>query len=105
MATVFHQIQYWTWNLAPGQSLWLSYGPDDRYKNGTVQVMCSPSTEVGDTYAHATQTLSVPEVFNTVVPTVHGDIVDKSAYAGFNIWNRGNKTVKHFAVALTVIGP
>jgi hypothetical protein len=105
MATVFHQIQYWTWTLAPGQSLWLSYGPDDRYKNGTVQVMCSPATQVGDTTVQQTQTLSVPEVFNTQVPTVSGDLVFTSAYAGFNVTNRGNYTIKYFSVAITVIGP
>ena len=31
MATTSHQIQYWTWNIPAGQSLWLSYGPDDRF--------------------------------------------------------------------------
>lgn len=104
MATVFHQIQYWTWNLPPGTALWLSYGPDDRYKDGTVQVMCSPSTQVGSV-GHSTQTLSVPEVFNTVVPTVSGDLLFTAAYAGFNVTNRGDGTVEHFSVALTVIGP
>jgi len=105
MATVFHQIQYWTYTLPPGQALWLSFGPSDMYKNGTVQVMCCPSTQEGDTTVQRTQTLSVPEVFNTQVPTGSGDIGSTDCYAGFNIWNRGNYTIKYFSVAITVIGP
>jgi hypothetical protein len=105
MATIFHQIQYWTWIIPPGEALWLSYGPDDRYKNGTVQVTCSPATPVGDTTVHSTQTLLTPEIFNTQVPTVQGDLVTTRAYTGFNVTNRGSNTIKYFSVAITVIGP
>lgn len=105
MATTFHQIQYWTWTIPPGQALWLSYGPNDAYKNGTVQVMCSPSTQVGDSSIHRTQTISVAPVYNTVVPSFSGDILFESAYAGFNVTNSGQETIKYFSIALTVIGP
>jgi hypothetical protein len=103
MATVFHQIQYWTLTIPPGQAVWLSYGPDDRYSNGTVQVMCSPSSQVGSQVLQ--QTISVPEVFNTVVPQLDGDITINSYYAGFNIFNRGQNTIQNFSVAITIIGP
>jgi hypothetical protein len=103
MATVFHQIQYWTYTLAPGGSLWLSYGPDGRYKDGTVQVTCCASTSVGGQIF--TQTISVPEVFITSVPLISGDLVFDSYYAGFNVTNRGQNTINFFSVALTVINP
>jgi hypothetical protein len=105
MATITHETEYWTWSLAPGQSIWLSYGPDDRCKTGTVHVMCSPYTQAGDTTGHRTQTLSVPEVFNTQVPTVSGDLVFTEAYAGFSIFNRGNDTIKYFSLTITIVGP
>ncbi|MEE6307912.1 hypothetical protein V1634_13875 [Plantactinospora veratri] len=60
---------------------------------------------MGTSTSHAVQTLVVPEVFNTTVPSVQGDLVFTYAYAGFNVWNRGNYTVRYFSVALTVIGP
>ncbi|MCP2164763.1 hypothetical protein [Goodfellowiella coeruleoviolacea] len=104
MATTFYQIQYWTWTLAPGQAVWLSYGPSDRYRTGTVLVTCSPDTASTGT-AQVTQTISVPETFNTVVPTVSGDLVFKNAYTGFNVTNRGGNTIKYFSVAISVIGP
>lgn len=103
MATVFHQIQYWTYTLPPGRQVWLSYGPDDRYQNGTVQVTCKASTFVeGQIF---TQTISVPEVFITSVPLRAGDLVFNSYYAGFNVTNRGQNTINYFSVAITVIGP
>jgi len=105
MATVFHQIQYWTWNIPPGGALWLSYGPDDRYKNGTVQVMCSANTQVGDTSVQGTQTMSIPVVYNTTVPIRDGDLVLIDSYAGFNVTNSGQNAIKYFSVAITVIGP
>jgi len=105
MATIHHQIQHWTWDIPPGGSLWLSYGPDDRYKNGTVQVTACPSTQVAGTTIQQTQTLSVPEVFISQVPTLMGDIVLTSAYAGFNVTNRGDYTIRYFSLALTVIQP
>ena len=105
MATTFHQIEYWTWNIPAGQSLWLSYGPSDRYKNGTVQVMCCPSTQVGDTTVHRAQTISVAPVYNSAVPSLSGDLVFESVYAGFNVTNSGQNEIKYFSVALTVIGP
>jgi hypothetical protein len=104
MATVHHQIEYWTATIPPGGAFWLSYGPDDRYENGTVQVMCTPSVQVGGGQ-HRTVTLSVPELFNTQVPTVSGDIVRIATYVGFNVTNRGTETIKYFSVALTIIGP
>jgi hypothetical protein len=111
MATVFHQIQYWTYTIAPGSSLWLSYGPDDKYKDGpydkykdgTVQVTCCASTSVGGQIF--TQTISVPEVFITSVPLISGGLVFNSYYAGFNVTNRGQNTINFFSVALTVINP
>lgn len=103
MAAIHHQIEYWTWSLAPGGALWLSYGPDERYKNGSVQVSCCPSTQVGETTVHRTQTLTVPEIYITQVPHVSGDIVSTSAYAGFNIVNAGTDTVRYFSICLTVV--
>jgi hypothetical protein len=103
MATVFHQIQHWTYTLAPGDAFWLSYGPDDRYKNGTVQVTCCASSQVeGQIF---TQTISVPEVFITSIPSRAGDITFDSVYAGFNVTNRGQNTINYFSVAITVISP
>jgi hypothetical protein len=103
MATIFHQIQYWTYNIPAGGSLWLSYGPGEQFKDGTVQVSCCASTDVGD---HSyTQTLSVPEIFITSVPHIVGDIFFKDVYVGFNIVNRGQNPINFFSVALTVINP
>jgi hypothetical protein len=105
MATTFHQIQYWTWVIAPGNSLWLSYGPSDKFKSGTVQVMCFPSPVVADspTSEERTQTLYVPIVYNAMPPTFVGD--ETHCYAGFNIFNGGQYAVRYFSVALTIIGP
>jgi hypothetical protein len=104
MASVFHQIQYWTFPIPVGGAVWLSYGPNDSYKTGTVQMMCSPYTQVGDTTVQQTQTIAV-EAFNTQVPTISGDIVTTSCYAGASIANRGQYAIKYFSFALTIIGP
>ena len=106
MATVFHQIQYWTHTLAPGDTFWLSYGPDDRYKNGTVQVTCCVN-DVGiqERPLTVTQTLSVPELFITTNTTRSGDLDYVGYHVGFNVTNRGQHTIKFFSVAITVIGP
>jgi hypothetical protein len=107
MATITQWSQYWTPpspGLAPGEPFWLSYGPDDIYLKGSVQVMAVPNTAIDGT-VHRQQTLSVPEVFITIVPHVQGDLVFHSAYTGFNIYNRGQNTVKHFWLYITVIGP
>jgi hypothetical protein len=105
MATLHHQTEFWTHDLAPGQGVWISYGPSDMFKNGTVQVSATPATNVGGTTVHRVQTLSVPEVFITQVPFVSGDIVTTAAYAGFNVFNRGQHAVRNFALTLTVIRP
>lgn len=105
MANVFHQIQYWTLTIPPGGYQWLSYGPDQRYENGTVQVTCNPSTQLGGSTIYRTQSLGVPEVIITTVPTLDGDLVFNSTYAGFAIYNRGQETVSNFSVALSVIQP
>jgi hypothetical protein len=105
MASVFHQIQYWTWDIAPGRSLWLSYGPSDAYKKAVVQAMCCPSTQVGSTTVHGTQTIYTPIMYNTQTARVQGDIVFESCYAGFNLFNGGQNAIRYFSVQLSVIGP
>jgi hypothetical protein len=114
MATTFHQIQYWTWDIAPGNALWLSYGPDVRYKRGTVQVTACPSTLLPWTDPAApaqfrTQTLYVPVVYITQIPTSETPGPFPAfgldhCYAGFNIINGGQHAIRWFSVALTVIG-
>lgn len=104
MATVSHQIQYWTWTIPPSQSLWLSYGPSEAYKTGTVQVACCPSTSLpGNRIGNVT--LDVPVVYITQIPTRDGDIVLEDCYAGFNIVNGGQETVQYFSVAISIVGP
>jgi len=104
MASVFHQIQYWTFPIPPRGAVWLSYGPNEAYKSGTVQIMCSPNTQVGDSTLQRTQTISTV-VYNTQVPTVSGDLVRTDCYAGVSIANTGDYAIKYFYLALTVIGP
>lgn len=107
MATVFHQIQYWTYTLPPGQSAWFTYGPDDRYKNGTVQVTCCPDTQVYGTNPpnYETQSLTVPQVYNVQSPQLDGDLVFNSCSIGFYVVNNGSYTVGQFSIAISVIGP
>jgi hypothetical protein len=105
MATITHQIQYWTYTIPPGQVLGLQYGPDDNYKTGTVQVMCCPSTYQAGTTVNYTQGIVIPAVENTNIPLVSGDIVTEAAYVSFNVTNVGQNTINYFTVAITVIGP
>ncbi|MEJ2885212.1 hypothetical protein [Actinomycetospora aeridis] len=106
MASVFHQIQYWTLTIPPNGYQWLSYGPDARYRTGTVQASCNPATPQGPgSTVHRTHSLGVPEIIITSIPLVQGDLVFTNTYAGFAIWNRGQETVYNFSVALSVIQP
>jgi hypothetical protein len=108
MATIHHQSQFWTYEngIAPGQSVWLSYGPDDKYKTGTVQVYAYPTTQEGSSVHNQTQTLQVQPLFSSAVPVpdfVGG--VASEAYVGFNITNAGQYTIRQFWLTITVIGP
>ena len=108
MATIHHQRQFWTYEngIAPGQSVWQSYGPNDIYKDGTVQVHAHPLTQVGSTSNHQTQTLQVQPVFASGVPVPDGvGGVFNEAYVGFNITNAGQYTIRQFWLTITVIGP
>jgi len=108
MATITHQQQFFTYQngIAPGQSVWLSSGPADKYKNGTVQVYAYPSIQELGTIHNHTQTLQVQPLFATAVPVrdVLGE-VGNEAYVGFNITNAGQHTIWQFWLHITVIGP
>jgi hypothetical protein len=115
MATTFHQIQYWTLDIPVGSAVWFRYGPDNRYKNGTVQVTACPYTLLPWTdpaaAAHfGVQGLYVPVVYITQYPhseTVVGfpHFATDDCYVGFNVFNGGFNVIKQFSVAITVIGP
>jgi hypothetical protein len=94
--------------LLPGQSYWVSYGPDDRFLEGTVILKASPSTEVEGTFgtAYEVSVLSVGDIVSTSVPFSIGDMEGLfRGTIGANITNAGQHRIRWFTVRLTIITP
>jgi|SRR5215211_8771849 len=103
MATVTHLNQYWTWDIPPGQSLTLRWGPSELFRRGTVQVMCSPDPFYGPDALRGAMTLVVPEIRNTVTPYLSGSFWSTRQEIFFTIYNRGAYAVRNFYVTVTTI--
>jgi len=92
--------------LLPGQSYWVWFGPADGFKDGTVILKAYPYTNVGTSTEHATNVLSVGDIFSTAVPVGGGVIaVATEGYVGANITNAGQNSIRWFNVYLTLIRP
>jgi hypothetical protein len=91
--------------LSPGQSYWVSYGPDDRFKDGTVILRPYPATNVGGTSTHASNVITVGDIFSTAVPNFAGDIVFSSGHVGANITNAGPQPIRWFTLLMTIVRP
>jgi hypothetical protein len=110
MATVEHFGPYHydlgSGGLGPQQSTWISFGPDDRFKDATVIITPHPSPDVAGTSSSvAMNVLSVGDIFVTTVPTIVGDLVLTEAHAGASITNGGQQPVRYFSAYLSVIRP
>jgi hypothetical protein len=109
MATVEHftyQYDLGVGGLLPGQSHWVSYGPADGFKDGTVILKAYPATNVGSSTTHAANVLSVGDIFSTAVPVfAGGGIVLSEGHVGASITNAGQQSIRWFSVNLTLIRP
>jgi hypothetical protein len=109
MATVDHFGPYHydlgSGGLGPQQSYWISFGPDDRFKDATVIITPHPSPDVAGTTSVASNVLSVGDIFVTTVPFLVGDLVLTEAHVGASITNGGQQPVRYFVAYLSVIRP
>jgi hypothetical protein len=110
MATIHHQtehLDYGAGGIRPGESKWLSWGPDDRFINGTVVIKANPATLVpgpsGTTF-HGTNVLSVGPIFSTNLHVpLGGGLSSSESYVGVNITNAGQNAIRSISVSLTAI--
>jgi hypothetical protein len=107
MATVEHHLYQYdrgSAGLRPQQALWVSFGPDDRFKDSTVIMTAHPSTLVAGTTIDQANVLSVGDVFATTVP-IPGGIVLREYHVGANVTNAGQHPIRYFTLYLTIIRP
>jgi hypothetical protein len=110
IATIHHQTEHFdlgSAGLGPGQSIWLSWGPNDMFTDGTVIVKANPATDVlgpAGTTLQGTNVLSVGPIFTTSVHVpLGGGLSSAESHVGANITNAGQNAIRYFAVSLTVI--
>jgi hypothetical protein len=102
MATVEHftyQYDLGAGALLPGQSYWVTYGPADGFRDGTVILKAYPAT------TDAASVLSVGDIFSTAVPVFAGGTLLSEGHVGASITNAGQQSIRWFSVNLTLIRP
>jgi hypothetical protein len=107
MTLIHHKNEYWTLEIAAGQTAYGFYvGPWDDLTRGVFQVSATPWTLVpGTTDMHRTQTLEVSEPRGHAIPTPTDVGIRTHWYVYFDIWNRGSYSVKEFFINWCLILP
>jgi hypothetical protein len=107
MATITHQTEHWDFGAAgipPGQSKWLSWGPNNQLKDSTVIFKADPMTDVpGTPGSHRTTVASVGTVFVTSIPIFAGAFQGSETYVGANFTNSGTNPIRFLRISLTII--
>lgn len=94
--------------LAPGHSHWLSWGPDDRFKDAAVTLTPLASTTVAGTPGAVTamQVVTVADIHVTSLPVSIGPgFQTTESHVGANFTNSGSSAIHSFKVTMSLIRP
>jgi hypothetical protein len=107
MTTILHKNEFWTYEIAAGQTSYGWYvGPWDDLTRGVFVVTATPwSLVAGTTNMHRPQTLEVSEPREHAVPITTDVGIRTQWYVYFDIWNRGNYGVKQWYLNWCLILP